>query len=171
MTQNTKEHFYELLKGFDNAMLITQDQDHHLRARPMAIAAIEEDGHLWFATSIDSPKVDEITADSHVNVCLQGSSKFLSVSGRARIVRDRSKIEALWREAWKVWFPQGKETPDLALLDVQADEGEYWDSEGVNKLKFLFESVKAYATGTEPAYDRDLNQKVDLSSVRSYRDD
>lgn len=162
MSDNSRKHFYKILKDFDTAMLITHGVDNHLRARPMAIADIEENGRLWFATRLDSPKIDEIEMDERVNVSLQDSSKFLSISGTARWVRDRDKIDELWKEAWKLWFPQGKETPELALIEVSALEGEYWDNEGINKLKFIFEAAKAYTTGTQQRHDQDQHDKVAL---------
>lgn len=53
--ENTHEHLYKLLKGFDTAMLVTQASNGDLHGRPMAIAELSEDGDTYFATSIDSP--------------------------------------------------------------------------------------------------------------------
>jgi len=50
------------------------------------------------------------------------------VSGRASLVKDAARIEEMWSGRLKAWFPDGKKDPDLALLRVQVDRAEYWDS-------------------------------------------
>ena len=73
---------------------------------------------------------------------------------RAGLVRrDRAKIDEFWKEVYKVWFPKGKEDPELTLVAVEPSEGEYWDDEGFKRIKYLFEAAKAYATGTKPEID------------------
>ncbi len=38
--------------------------------------------------------------------------------GKAVISRDSNKINELWTEGLRPWFPQGKESPDIALIHV-----------------------------------------------------
>ncbi len=162
MSDSPQERFQSHLNDFDNAMLVTRSPDGQLRCRPMAIALTEEDSNLWFVTSQASGKVDEIAADPQVCVAMQSGRRFLSLSGRATLSRDRAKIDELWNEAWKVWFPQGKTDPSLTLLHVAAEEGEYWDNSGFNGLKYLFQAGKAYLAGTRPEIDEEIHQKVQL---------
>lgn len=161
--QDQKRHFHELLVGFDNAMLVTRSTAGELRARPMAIAQVEADNDLWFVTGMDSGKIDEIAGDAHVCVTFQSGSQFASLSGRASVVRDAKKIDQLWNEAWKVWFPEGKSDPSLVLLRVEGQEGEYWDRSGVRGLKYLFQAGKGYLQGTRPEIDQQQqHRKIDL---------
>ncbi len=92
MTVATQEKMQELLKDFDAAMLVTRTNDGSLRARPMALAEVDDDGVLWFLTERGSAKVHEISAEHQVNVAMQSSSKFISISGRATPVEDRAKL-------------------------------------------------------------------------------
>jgi general stress protein 26 len=163
METGTREKLMELLKSFRNAMLVTQTTDKALRARPMALLKIELTGELWFITSFDSGKVHEIQDNPDVNVSLQDDRKFLSITGRATIVRDRKKIDELWTEEAKVYFPKGKEDPHIALIHVIPSEGEYWDNEGINGLKFMLEAAKAYVTGTTPSVDKDQHGVVKMN--------
>src|SRR4051794_37814861 len=102
MATATKEtKLRELLEDFDTAMLVTRTVDGHLRARPMVLADIQADGTLWFLTERRSGKLEEIARDSQVNVAMQSSSKFVSLSGPASPVEDRTKVDQLWNEAWK----------------------------------------------------------------------
>lgn len=145
----------DLTKDFDVAMLVTHGDGDQLRSRPMALASVEADGTLWFFTQRDSGKIEELMQDRHVNVAMQSKSKFVSISGTAAVMKDRQKVEELWQEAWKVWFPGGKDDPGLVLVKVQGDAGEYWDNSGSSGIKYLIEAGRAYLSGTHPAVDND----------------
>jgi general stress protein 26 len=149
--QNPKEHLRALLKKFHTAMLVTQTGIGELRARPMAITRIDDDCRIWFFSGKASGKMHELEDHSQVNIaCQQENGIYLSISGRAIVNRDPAKIEELWNDIYKTWFPQGKDDPDLALISIEPEEGEYWDNEGFNKIKYLFETAKAIATGQRP---------------------
>jgi general stress protein 26 len=150
-----RQRLKKLISDFDTAMLVTRTADGGLRSRPLAIADNREDGALYFSTAIESSKVQELEADPHVNVTMQDKRRFVSVTGTARVVRDHALIERLWSEAWKIWFPQGKDDPSLRILIVEPTEAAYWDASGIQGLKYLFESAKAYVTGTRPDSDDD----------------
>ena len=164
MAVATDDKLRELLQDFDAAMLVTRNTAGQLRSRPMAVADVEPGGTLWFITERHSGKMEEIARDNHVNVVMQSSRKFVSISGTATPVEDRAKVAELWNEAWKVWFPGGKDDPGLVLLKVQGDAGEYWDNSGTSGVKYLIEAGKAYLSGTMPDVDRDpkIHGKVDL---------
>jgi general stress protein 26 len=146
-----RENFLSLLKEFDTLMLVTLNSEHEFHGRPMAVAAVEPGGRLWFLTGKDTGKVHEIEMDSHAYLTAQdGNSAFLTLSGRASLIEDRDKVHELWDEGFKVWFPGGKDDPNIELIAVQPESGEYWDTTGGRKVKYLWESAKAYASGTTP---------------------
>jgi general stress protein 26 len=158
-------HLRTLMRSFRTAMLVTHAADGTLRARPMAVAAVDDDGSVWFVTSDTTPKVAEAQQQAQVNVCFQdGEAKAVSLSGTAECVDDRAKLDALWSEAWRVYFPQGRDTPSIVLMRVAATAGEYWDqSTFSHKLRFVVEAGKAYLSGrsAEPARLGD-HEKVQL---------
>jgi len=164
MTIATDDKLRELLSDFDSAMLVTRTINGELRSRPMAVADVQSGGCLWFITERHSGKLEEIARDNQVNVSMQSRMKFVSVSGTAVVVEDRRKVEELWNEAWKVWFPGGKDDPSLILLKVQGENGEYWDNSGASGIKYLIEAGKAYLSGTKPdvASDPTVHGKVAL---------
>ena len=133
----------------------------------MAIARVTERCQVWFFTHVDSGKVQETQSDTHVNVvCQKDRDIYLSLSGLAVIHRDRAIIDELWKEPYKVWFPNGKDDPEIALMAVEPMDGEYWDQEGFKKIKYLFEAAKAYATGTTPHVDEEeQHAKVRLAGA------
>lgn len=159
---STQEHFNSLLRKFDTALLVTQSDQQQLRCRPMTIADVESDSDLWFVTSLDASKVSEIMAHPQVCVAMQQGKTCLSLTGRASVVHDRAKIRELWKDAWKVWFPDGQTDSSIALIYVDAVEGEYWDTSGLNGLKYLFKAGKAYLAGERMESDSSINAKVGL---------
>lgn len=156
-----RSHFDDLLTAFDFAMLVTQTPTGQLRARPMAIANYRGDGRLLFATGDYTGKIDELFQHPQVNVALQGSNRYLSVSGTAEVVRDRNLINEVWEPSWKIWFPQGQDDPALVLIRVNAAVGEYWDMSGGSSLEFVFEAGKALLRG-----DKIDESRLDHAKVR-----
>lgn len=150
-----RDHVRELLAGFDTAMLVTRTLDGAMRARPLSIAEKSGDGTMYFSTAVESGKVHELEQDPRVVVVLQGSGKYVSLSGEAHVQRDRSLIEQLWSESWRVWFPAGPTDPSLCLLVFEPHEADYWDAAGSTGLKYFFEMAKAYVTNSRPASDDD----------------
>ncbi len=151
MAESETEKIHDLLETFDTAILVTHVDPDGLRARPMAIARIEENCDLWFFTGRESSKVHEIEQDRKVLiVCQKDHSQYVSVSGKGRLISDRRRIRELWKESYRTWFPRGADDPDIVLISVQVEEAEYWDNQGMNGIRYAFEAAKAYVTGTRP---------------------
>lgn len=144
------QKMWDLIKDIGFAMLTTEDED-HLRARPMASAQKEFDGNLWFFTRASSHKVDEVGEDPRVGVTYAEPSKqeYVSLSGRAKLVRDKGTIQAHWSEAMRTWFPKGIDDPDIAILKVEVEMAEYWDSPS-STMVHAYGYVKAVVTGESP---------------------
>lgn len=151
----------EMIKDIDFAMLTTVEADGTLRSRPMSTQQVEFNGDLWFFTRASAPKVGEVERDERVNLSYAKpeDQRYVSVSGTARLVRDRQKIEELWKTGLKTWFPKGLEDPDLALLKVSVEQAEYWDSPS-STMAYVFGFVKAVATGQ--SYQPGENEKINL---------
>jgi general stress protein 26 len=145
----------DLMAGFSTAMLVTRTDEGGMRGRPLTIADERDDGGLYFATALESPKVHELQADAHVAVVMQDHRRFVSVSGIARVVQDRALVDRLWSESWKVWFPAGKDDPSLCVVVVEPLEAAYWDMSGARGIRYVFEMAKAYVTGRRPPSDVD----------------
>ncbi|HEX8368117.1 MAG TPA: pyridoxamine 5'-phosphate oxidase family protein [Pyrinomonadaceae bacterium] len=150
----------DLIKDVEVAMLTTIDWG-ILRSRPMQTQEFDFDGDLWFFTSSETHKTEEIEKDRRVNVSYAApdSNTYVSVTGTAEIVKDRAKIEELWNPIYKAWFPDGLEDPNLVLLKVGVEQAEYWDSPS-STLVQLAGFVKAMVTGERA--DGGENRKINL---------
>jgi general stress protein 26 len=159
---NTQEKLIDLIQGFDDAMLVTKNDDGSLNARPMAVAEATDAGELWFVTDRNSGKIADLMLDRDVAITMQSSRKFVALSGECRVVDDQAKIESLWRELWKVWFPKGTADPSIVLLKVEPARGEYWDNSGMAGLKYLIKAGTAYLQGERAETDESINASVSL---------
>lgn len=163
MANTTDETFYETLDTFHTGMLVTHAAGGALRARPMVLAGVDRaEDRLYFFTDLETPKVDEIRHDELVSVTFQSTSAYLSISGTARILVDRPKVRSLWQDAFKVWFPQGPDHDSLALIELNGDSGEIWDTGGKATLRYLFEASKAFVRGESIDADALASTKVSL---------
>jgi general stress protein 26 len=152
----------ELIKGIKFAMMTTVSDDGRLYSRPMTTQETEFDGDVWFFTADDTEKVRDLKESPQVNLAYAkpDSSAYVSMSGRAEIVRDRTKIKELWNPLYKAYFPDGLDDPKLALIHVTAQSAEYWDSPSSPVVRLLG-MAKAALTGSRDQQGQ--NETVDLS--------
>ncbi|WP_128547887.1 pyridoxamine 5'-phosphate oxidase family protein [Larkinella soli] len=136
------------IKDIRICMLTTQEADGDFHTRPMATHDMDPDGSLWFFTYENSNKVDEIRQNPRVALAFADtdSEVYVSTTGYAEVVKDRGKIDELWSDILKTWFPNGKDDPEITLLKVTTNAGEYWDRPGGKMVK-LFEMAKGALTG------------------------
>jgi general stress protein 26 len=151
--QAARDKVWELIRNVQVAMMVTLDEQGRMRGRPMrAVSTKEFTGTLWFFTSQPSPKTDEIQHDDRVLLAYADPSKqdYVSVSGTAQVIRDPAKQKELWSEPLRTWFPNGPEDPHAALLKVEVEGAEYWDSPS-STFVHAYGYVKALTTGEPPA--------------------
>ena len=124
------ERFYSLVDEIEVAMMTTRRKDGHLESRAMATQRQAAGADLWFVSRDDTTKIRDLQADPHINLAYYKArtKEWVSVSGTARISRDRSKIRELYEPTWKVWFPDqggdrtgGPDDPRI-LLGTRAGE-------------------------------------------------
>lgn len=152
----------ELVKEIDFCMLTTVDENGDLHSRPMSVNGdIDPNGDIWFFTNASSHKVSEIARLPKVNVSFADpeNQHYVSITGMAQLVRDRRKIEELWKPEFKMWFPEGKDDPEIALLRVSLEKAEYWDSP-TSTIAYVMNFVTSVVTGKEADYGE--NKKLNF---------
>ena len=166
MTTSAKkiDELYDLIKGIEIAMFTTRGITGQLVSRPMATQDRIEGADLWFVTDSDTHKLADLEIDPHVNLSYYNnrSREWVSVSGIARVTKNKAKIRQLYKEDWKAYFGDeggdrdgGPNDPRLALIMVEAEFATYMK---VNKPKpvVLFQVLKGMVTGS----------KVDIGEVK-----
>jgi len=157
----------KLMKKIDIAMLATIGKGGYLVSRPLSTQTASFDGeHIWFMTQADSPKVAEIRRNTKVNVAYasKDANTYISAAGDARVVRDQARIDNLWSDALKAFFPKGPNDPNLTLIEVRVRTIEYWDGPGswIGKAATY---LAALVTGNDDLMGE--NRIVDLATGRS----
>jgi len=156
--RGTLEELWELVEGIEVAMLTTRRADGHMVSRPMATQRRSAGADFWFVTMEGLPKVREISEEPKVNLSYyrDRTKEWVSVSGVAKISRDRDKIRRLWSPDWKLWFPDeggakdgGPDDPRILLIGVDARSAQYMTLEKPQPL-VLFELVKSKLMGKTP---------------------
>lgn len=142
-----------LIEGTEVVMFTTRNGEGRLVSRPLAVRKVPFDGSAWFLTSLDSAKIGEIEADPRVNLAYVNArhGAYVSIDGRAYVSVDRARIAALWSDVLDaLFFPAGKDDPNLVALRVDADTVEAWTSAST-AVGRAFDFVKATLAGDSSA--------------------
>ena len=129
------EDISEKMRDIDFAMLSTRTASGAIAARPMSNnRQVEYDGDNFFFTCGDTGTVADIEGDPNVGLGYQGKSGalgmkpfFITIEGRAELIRDKNEFEEHWTKDLDAWFKEGIDTPGLALIKVHAQRIHYWD--------------------------------------------
>lgn len=164
MSKETFRQFMQVLEGFDQVMLVTA-RDGELRSRPMLVGDVTDDGRLRFITRDDSAKLEEVGDSPQVNIAAQGDSRFVSVSGAARLSKDRDLIDTAWRLQQAPWFADGKDDPHVIVLEVIPTHAEFWDRTDEGLVGRAFETLRAAMADGKQLDDGDIGEhgEIDFS--------
>lgn len=155
-----QEKLYEIMNKTDFCMFVTHDGK-SMRSRPMS-TILKESGDVYMLSDQRGGKDDEIRRNPDVVLAYSdGSKRFASVSGKARISTDRALIKELWNPGAQAYWPDGPDDPEVYAIIVSPREGEYWEGNGgiISGIKFAY----AIATGTVP--DQGDNAKIKLKAA------
>ncbi len=121
----------DVLDGLRFAMVATADADGTWKSRPLALAA-QEGSTLSFLVGADAEWVASLEASGSpttVTFSDPGKNTYVALQGRARTRDDRARIEELWNLGAGAYF-DGKDDPQVRVLEVDVDYGEYWTAPG-----------------------------------------
>lgn len=143
MTKMTLAQISEKMRDIDFAVLSTRSENGAVAGRPMSNnREVDYDGDSYFFTCDDTHMVDDIRRDPNVGLAYQAKSGmlgmkpfFLTVEGRASLIKDKGAFAEHWTKDLDAWFKQGIETPGLTLIKVTADRLHYWDGFEQGELK------------------------------------
>lgn len=149
---------HDMIGDIKIAMMTTRREDGHLVSRAMATQEKQAPGaDLWFMTTAETHKLDELEREPHVNLAYykDRTREWISVSGLARVTRDREAIQRLWAADWKAWLPEEGDprhgTPDdprIVLIGVDVHTATWFEAR--SQPVVLFEMARGWMTGKEP---------------------
>ncbi|MCW1884171.1 pyridoxamine 5'-phosphate oxidase family protein [Luteolibacter flavescens] len=126
----------EIVGKSPNCFFSTMAANGTTDTRPMNVRQVDAEGNLWFLSSCDSLKNEEIRRLPVVELYFQGSthSDFMHLKGEATVSRDQAKIEELWEPVIRTWFTEGKDDPRITVIKVEPVDGYYWDTKHGNAI-------------------------------------
>ncbi len=117
----------ELIEDMSVAMLTSLNESDSMDSKPMSPLEMDSEGAIWFFTELNTSKTANL---STANLAFSDSSNgtYVSLSGRGEIHKNSGDIHRLWTVFAKPWFPDGPDSPNLALLKFIPNAAEYWDA-------------------------------------------
>lgn len=124
------------MKDIDIAMLVTRSSRGRLVARPMSNNRdVAYEGTSFYFTFEKSGKVKDIEKTPQVALTFAGKKGlYISVTGRAKLIRSRKAFAEHWVPDLERWFEKGIDTPGLVLLQVKAKTITVWDGEDQGEI-------------------------------------
>ena len=126
--QGSMEDLCKLIKNVKYALLTTTSAEGALHSRPLTTLDWEFDGVAWFLVPRDSRLATELGATPEVNLAYASPADdtFVSLAGRAQVLQDPARAQALWNRWAEMFFPGGPASPEVGVLRVEARSAEYW---------------------------------------------
>lgn len=159
---NDRKILFEMIADIETAMFTTRKGNGQLVSRPMAVQQRASGADIWFVTYQGADKLKEIEKDR--NVCLtfykDRTREWISISGKAKISRDRAKIHELYKPDWRAWFAGDgsvnagtKDDPRMVLVGVDITTAMFME---VNEPMpvVAFKIAKGILTRTAPDVGR-----------------
>jgi general stress protein 26 len=158
--QAAQAKLWGMIKEIKVAMMTSWDGQ-EMHSRPMHGYQEEFAGKLYFFTKHNSGKTEEIKRYDKINLAYadNDSKTYVSVAGEGHVTTDRALIDRFWNPHAAAWFPKGKDDPDLAVIEVDAQSAQYWDATS-SAMVYLFQVASANLTGREPNMGE--NEKLSL---------
>jgi general stress protein 26 len=139
-----------MLDHFRTAMLTTCAPDGAFHARPMILADVGKDGSLWFITSTESGKLDQIAKDPRALAICQSPTRQIVVSGQAEVVDDRERLAALWDPRWEVFIPEHERDAPRVLIRLGTKDAEFWHVSAESAARFAVDAIRSIVRGKTP---------------------
>jgi general stress protein 26 len=148
--QNQISRVWDIIEKAPVGMLTTRFAG-GLRARPLEARADRDAGIIWFVTDVRGTKDDEIDAAHDIGLVFydEDGRAYLSITGRASVMRDTAKAKDIWKKTDDIWLTGGPDDPNVRVLRVEPITAELWDGPS-STAGAAFEFAKARLTGEKP---------------------
>lgn len=158
-TEKKLDDLYALIEDIGVAMMTTRRPDGDLVSRPMQTQKQRiGEADIWFVTSDETHKLDELVSDPHVNLgyMQKHGGDWVSVSGVARVSKDRDLIRRVYSKDSRAWFGDdggerngGPDDPRISLILVDAHSAMYLKQTHSNP-SVLFQVARGAVIGEPP---------------------
>ena len=131
MAKKTLKDISKKMRDLDLCMMTTITKNGMTASRPMSNNGdVEYDGNSYYFTFEKSRLVKDLEKNKHVTLTFTGAKKlFLSVTGKAKLVRSKDKMAEHWVKSLDQWFKDGIDTKGVVMIHVNAKRIKYWQEE------------------------------------------
>ena len=148
----TDKPLHELLEPGSTLMVGTNEGD-RLEFRPLTVARAQgarveillDTSEGWAGALRDGDALSVTMSDNRNNT-------WLWFSGTAAVLTDPQLIDELWNPMAAVYFDDGRNSPDIAVLVIDAEDGRYWSSPS-GRVGSLISMIKAKVKGPQQSGD------------------
>jgi general stress protein 26 len=130
----------EKMKDIDVCMMTTVTTDGNTSSRPMSNNRdVDYDGTSYFFTELDSRVATDIKTNDHVTLSAQhnklvGANTYISLSGKGKVITDRSEMKKHWNKDVEIYFKNGLDSPNIAMIQVRAKHIKFWEGAKESEL-------------------------------------
>lgn len=171
---NDRTTLFEMIADIETAMFTTRRKNGQIVSRPMAVQERASGADLWFVTYEGADKLKEIENDRNVGLTFykDRTREWISISGKAKISRDRAKIHELYKPDWRAWFGDNgrvsagtKDDPRMVLIGVDITTAMFME---VNEPMpvVAFKVAKGILTRTAPDVGKTHTLRFKTSSKK-----
>jgi general stress protein 26 len=155
------ERVWEILETTGIGMLTTRFGG-GMRARPLDARPARPANAIYFVIDVRGLKDDEIAAcpDVCFTVTNVREKAYLSITGHAGIIDDRSLAARIWKKADDVWW-SGPDDANVRVLRLEPHLAELWDGPASSAVA-RHEFRKARDTGEKPNLGENRKVTVDI---------
>lgn len=153
-TRETPRSLEDLLEPGSTLMVGTRARNQTaLEFRPLTVARVDDDqiqvlldtNEQWVADLVPPAPVEITLSDTR-------SNDWAHLRGTATLTADPGLIDELWNPFAAAYFDDGRDTPGIAVLQVETESGRYWSSPS-GRVGSLIATIKAKVSGAESAGD------------------
>ncbi len=119
------------MKQLDICMMTTNTKRGSMNSRPMSNNRdVTYKGDSYFFTYEKTSKVRELEVNPAVCLNFEGKDDmYISVAGKAKLIRDKEMFQEHWQDSLNQWFPEGPDTKGIVLIHVKGGSLKYWQRE------------------------------------------
>jgi len=135
------EKLREIVENIQVAIMLSNLTTLPIGANPMEVKTVDNEGSIWFLSSVSSDHYSNIIADKRVQLIFShpDEMQFLSLYGNAQIYTNKSLLEELYTAKEDQWF-EGVNDVKLIGIKVEPTSSFYWDKKQ-NKFVEFFKNL------------------------------
>ncbi|MFN0265205.1 pyridoxamine 5'-phosphate oxidase family protein [Tepidamorphus sp. 3E244] len=147
--ENPEDQLWKQIDDVHDGMLGVSGSGQHMQ--PMAPFADKANNSVWFYTNKTSDLVRAIGSGAEAHLCIVGDDHdyHACLAGTLVVNPDRAKIDEYWSPVVAAWFDNGKDDPNLTMLQLKLKDAAVWASSD-SSFRFGWEIAKANLTDSEP---------------------